>query len=518
MASWLRHLFVSTAVASAILMGPAEAQQELSRDQLTALRNDASLRLVTGPFGDTSAELAADLANVMADPTKLRVMPVLGSGGLQNLEDLLYLKDVDIGLVRSDVLAYVKKQGIYPDLETKIRYISKLHVEEIHILARSSVSSISDLAGKKVNFGRAVDGGKPMPQFMFETLGVQADPVFLDAADAVQKLKAGEIEATVIINGRPNGIISTLTAQDGVKLLPIEYADSLQDLYLPASLSSEDYPGLIPAGETVDTLATNVVMAIFNWPENNERYKRADAFVKSFFAKTHQLRKPGRHAKWEEVNLAAVLPGWERFQPAQEWLDLYGDVVPGQSAMAKLSSAFDAGFAQQAGAEADNSDKSARFKEFLRSGQSKAEAVIQVHLASKDGVSNFIGTVRARNAEVTVGGRTEVALLLRADLRSLSPGRHAFRLYANPNCEPGEENGVQVAALGAGQAISVSFDGRSIGYQLGRLPDLVADDEGAAVADIVSPRMSLADLHNRSVVIHASDDDTSERQACGVVD
>jgi len=133
-------------------------------------------------------------------------------------------------------------------------------------------------------------------------------------------------------------------------------------------------------------------------------------------------------------------------------------------------------------------------------------------------VSNFIGTVRARNAEVTVGGRTEVALLLRADLRSLSPGRHAFRLYANPNCDPGEQNGVQIAALGAGQAISASFDGRSIGYQLGRMPDLVANEEGTAVADIVSPRMSLADLHNRSVVIHASEDDTSERQACGVVD
>ena len=517
MVSWLRNLFVSTAVASVILIGPVEAQQQLSRDQLTELRNDASLRLVTGPFGGTSAALAADLAYVLADPDKLRVMPILGSGGLQNLEDLLYLKDVDIGLVRSDVLAYVKQQGLHADLETKIRYISKLHLEEIHVLARSSVASIRDLAGKKVNFGRVVAGGKPVSQLMFETLGVQTEPVFLDATEAVEKVKAGEIEATVIINGKPNGIISKLTSQDGVKLLPIEYADNVQELYLPASLSNEDYPGLIAAGETVDTLATNVVMVMYNWPEDNEHYKRADVFVKSFFSKTNQLRKPGRHAKWGEVNLAAVLPGWQRFAPAQEWLDLYGDVVPGQSAMAKLTSAFEARFTEQAGSETGNADKVGLFREYLRSGQSKSEAVIQVHLTSKEGVSNFIGTVRAKNAEVTVGGRKEVALMLRADLRSMTPGSHAFMLYANPNCDPGEQNGVQVAALGAGQALSVSFDGRSFGYNLGRLPDLVANDEGTAVADVVIPRMSLADLHNRSIVIHASDDDASDRQACGVV-
>lgn len=515
MTSWLRPFLALILAMPALYAGPAAAQQNVSPEQLASVRNDASFRVVTGPLGGTSAELAADLAQVLADANNVRVMPMLGSGGLQNLEDLLYLKDVDIGFVRSDVLAYVKKLGLYPDIESKIRYISKLHLEEIHVLARSSVESIRDLAGKKVSFGRVVADGKPVAQLMFETLGVEAQAVFLGAEEAVEQLKAGEIEAAVITNGKPNGIISSLTAEDGLKLLPIDYADSLQELYLPASLSSEDYPNLIGDGQTVDTLATNMVMVMFNWPENEGRYTRADTFVKAFFAKTTELRKPGRHAKWRDVNLAAVLPGWERFKPAQDWLDLYGDVVPGQSAMAKLSNAFDARFSQQ---DATDADKTELFREFLKSGQSKSEAVIQVHLTSNEGVSNFIGTVRARNAEVTVGGRKEVALMLRADLRFLPAGRHAFRLYANPNCDPGEQDGVQVAGLGAGQALAVNFDGKSFGYHLGQFPDLVANEEGIAVADIVSPRMNLADLHNRSVVIHATDDDASDRLACGVVD
>ena len=297
MTSWLRPFLALMLALPVLYAGSAGAQQNLSPDQLASVRNDASFRVVTGPLGGTSAELAADLAQVLADANTVRVMPMLGSGGLQNLEDLLYLKDVDIGFVRSDVLAYVKKLGLYPDIENKIRYISKLHLEEIHVVARESVGGISDLAGKKVSFGRVVANGKPVAQLMFETLGIEAEPVFLGAQEAVQRLKAGEIDAAVITNGKPNGVISSLTAEDGLKLLPIDYADSLQELYLPASLSSEDYPNLIAEGQTVDTLATNMVMVIFNWPDNNDRYTRAETFVKAFFRQNDHAAPTGSARK-----------------------------------------------------------------------------------------------------------------------------------------------------------------------------------------------------------------------------
>ena len=60
---------------------------------------------------------------------------------------------------------------------------------------------------------------------------------------------------------------------------------------------------------------------MFNWPERSERYRRVQRFVDAFFSRFDEFSLPGRHPKWKEVNLAADVPGWQRFKPAQDWLD-----------------------------------------------------------------------------------------------------------------------------------------------------------------------------------------------------
>jgi hypothetical protein len=74
-------------------------------------------------------------------------------------------------------------------------------------------------------------------------------------------------------------------------------------------------------GHSTDTVAVGAVMAVYNWEPNGERYKRVAAFVDAFFDSFGEFLKPPRHPKWQEVNLAAQLPGWTRFRPAQAWLD-----------------------------------------------------------------------------------------------------------------------------------------------------------------------------------------------------
>ena len=47
---------------------------------------------------------------------------------------------------------------------------------------------------------------------------------------------------------------------------------------------------------------------------------RFQIFVDNFFPKLAEFQKAPRHPKWKEANLAAVLPGWKRFEGAEEWL------------------------------------------------------------------------------------------------------------------------------------------------------------------------------------------------------
>jgi hypothetical protein len=92
-------------------------------------------------------------------------------------------------------------------------------------------------------------------------------------------------------------------------------------MYLPTKLTSDDYPNLLPAGESVDTVATSVLLASFNWPEKTERYNRVARFVDAFFSRIDEFHKPPRHPKWRESSISIVVPGWQRFKAAQDWLD-----------------------------------------------------------------------------------------------------------------------------------------------------------------------------------------------------
>jgi hypothetical protein len=101
-------------------------------------------------------------------------------------------------------------------------------------------------------------------------------------------------------------------------LVPIDYAKSLQPDYLPAVLTSDDYPNLIEPGGRVDTIAAPAVLAAYNWAPNTERYRKLERFVDAFFGNIPVLQKPPFHPKWKEVALHAPVPGWSRFRAAQE--------------------------------------------------------------------------------------------------------------------------------------------------------------------------------------------------------
>jgi hypothetical protein len=45
------------------------------------------------------------------------------------------------------------------------------------------------------------------------------------------------------------------------------------------------------------------------------------ALSTKLFGRADELQASGFDPKWKDVNLTARVPGLERFQPAQDWLD-----------------------------------------------------------------------------------------------------------------------------------------------------------------------------------------------------
>ena len=76
----------------------------------------------------------------------------------------------------------------------------------------------------------------------------------------------------------------------------------------------------IAEGASVDTLAVPAVLAVYNWPKGSDRARRVERFVEGLFTKWDKFLAPPRHPKWRDVNLAATVPGWNRWSVAEEML------------------------------------------------------------------------------------------------------------------------------------------------------------------------------------------------------
>jgi uncharacterized protein len=293
------------------------ARQQALREEL----NENTVTVISGNPNGTYLYLAYDMSAVLDDGNKLRVLPVIGKGGYQNMMDVLHLRGVDLGITQSNIMSYLKKTGEFgPNIDQRIAFVSRLYSEEMHILAGPGIDRVQDLSGKKVNFSDPGSGTQFSTRLIFELLGIRATEVNVGQGDGYQMVKSGEIAATVLIAGKPTGSFGKFKLEPGMKLLPVPYTEALEQDYFPAKLTSEDYPNLIPKGQSIDTVAVGAVLAVYNWPRDTDRFRRVAAFTDAFFTKFAEFQKPARHPKWKEVNLNTTLKGWKRFPAAEEWL------------------------------------------------------------------------------------------------------------------------------------------------------------------------------------------------------
>ncbi len=313
-------------VLSAAAVDRAQAQDRPSaqtiRDSYRAKLNDNTVTIMAGGADGTDLAIVQDIAAVLDDGAQLRVVPMVGKGPSQNLKDVLYMRGVDMGITQANVLKHYAKTGeLGPNLESQVAYIAKLFNEEMHVVARAEVSDIRALDGKTVNVGPEGNGAEITARAVFDAIGITVREAHLDQADALAKLKAGDIDAMVVVAGKPAPILAHIDDASGLKLLSVPYAKGLEDNYYPETLTQADYPQLIGDGARVDTVAVCAVLVSFNWAKDSPRTQKLDRFVNRFFSNFNAFLAPPRHPKWQQVNFAATLEGWHRSPLAQAWID-----------------------------------------------------------------------------------------------------------------------------------------------------------------------------------------------------
>jgi TRAP-type uncharacterized transport system substrate-binding protein len=299
---------------------------ELARLRLASLGAGASagaaapannaVTIETDGSSGPGLDLIEDVASLVGDSTALRVLPVLGQGSAQNLDDLARLRAIDLAIVQTDVLDRAREQG---GPGSQITYIAKLYNEELHLLARRDVNSLADLVHQKVELGPPGSGTAITADRLFTLLKIAVLAAHDPVAAALQKLQKGEIAAVALVAPKP---ASAFRGLDGNRLhfLAIPITPAVTAAFIPTQLEAADYPGLVPPGHPIDTVAVGAVLAVAPLDPLSPRYQAAAAFVDRFFGGFETLLQPGHIPQWREVNLAAELPGGRRFAPAEEWL------------------------------------------------------------------------------------------------------------------------------------------------------------------------------------------------------
>jgi TRAP-type uncharacterized transport system substrate-binding protein len=353
---------VNIANAQAI---PKSIQQGGSEYAIKERKNAWTLGIAGGLIDGTYMRFADELAKVLDDGDNLRILPTVSYGAASNLDDLLYLRGVDLAVTQADVFEYFRTERKTPNLQNRVHYMLRLPIAELHILAKADIRSLEDLSGKRVNFGPAGSGSSLTGTIVFQRLGVQVEQILIDQQSALQKLQSGEVAALVRVVGKPVDFFNRIPPNSGLHLIPIPFTSAFADYYTVGEFEAKDYPSLIPESEKIDTIAVPAVLSVFNWPRGSDRYRRIERFAERLFSQWDRFLAPPRHPKWRDVNLSATVPGWTRHIIAEQMLGrFYG---PAAAPQEDISRDFQA-FLDRTGTGTlqSQTDREALFREFLQ--------------------------------------------------------------------------------------------------------------------------------------------------------
>jgi len=152
-----------------------------------------------------------------------------------------------------------------------------------------------------------------------------------------------------------------------------------------------------------------------------------------------------------------------------------------------------------------------------------ADTTVQISMVDAKGVGSSIGQVSI--------SESKYGMVFSPSLKGLPPGLHGFHLHQNPSCDLKEKDGKMVPALSAGGHYDPSDSKRHDtpwgNGHLGDLPALFVDAEGNANQPVLAPRLKIADLAGRSLIVHVGGDNYADnpaplggggvRMGCGVI-
>lgn len=298
------------------------------------------IQIFTGKEDSPYHKMATDLSHLVSCKcTFLKVRESLGSK--DNIDKLLDRNiNAKLGIVQSDFLE--SKFDNDAIVHKRIRYIAKLHSEEVHFIAATEGKSNDELSSltsfvetgkpKDIYLGKPGSGTRFTAIKILEELGVSEKKIdryknfSLKYREPDEALRRSNIDAYFMVAGAPSvEIKKLLSMRDGsgghgkFTLIPILMPES--SVYERADIMASDDIGYSDIRDKMlQTVAVDAVLVTYDWKGDDSYEEKGDnAFYQSCNAVEVIYTQLGKH--YEQLSLMAKHPmaakNWQKVDNIQ---------------------------------------------------------------------------------------------------------------------------------------------------------------------------------------------------------
>jgi len=310
----MRFKFARVVVTCVILFGSS----------FPAMAEEMTLfRIGTGGVGGTYYPIGKAMARTISNPLNktdctpdpcgvpyLLAVAQTANGSVSNIEDVQTGK-IESGLSQSDIAYWAQSgTGIFKDRGPyrDIAAIASLYQEDIHLVARkgSGIESVSDLRGRRVSLDDPGSGTLVDARVILDAFGVREsefEAQYVKAADAIKKMRAGELDAFFLVAGSPSKAITELSDENLITLVPIDgpVATMLtreNTFFSTTVIPSDSYHGI----DAVRTLGVSALWIVNKKQSEDEVYE----ITKRFWRNLPEIQKMNLHPKLSKISLKSA--------------------------------------------------------------------------------------------------------------------------------------------------------------------------------------------------------------------
>jgi hypothetical protein len=260
------------------------------------------------------------------------------NGSVYNIEDVQTGK-IESALSQSDVAYWAfTGSGIFGNrgANQDITAIASLYREDIHLVARkgSGIESVNDLRGKRVSLDDPGSGTLVDARLILEAFGVREEEFeaqYIKAADAIKKMRDGDLDAFFLVAGSPSKAILELSQENLITLVPIggpvaRLLTRENTFFSTSVIPAGSYHGI----DAVRTISVAALWIVSKKQPEDVVYE----ITKTFWQNLPAIQKLDLHPKLKDVSLKTALasmsiplhPGALKFY--QEFRESVADINP----------------------------------------------------------------------------------------------------------------------------------------------------------------------------------------------